>query len=354
MQARTAYVRGEKPFWITTMSQTMKRGTHAFHDIFESISHDGGQTWSIPRAISTLRRTTTANGYDVAPGDLYPMWHEATGRVFVNGKTFNFAGGVKEDILREKVSYAVMDPADGIWGAMKTLVMPERDHSGGNIIAANAGCHQRVHLKNGDVLLPVRYQRSPKKRRYVSIVVRCGFDGETLTYKEHGTEHTVPKGRGLYEPSVARFGGRFFLTLRADHGAFVTRGDDGIHFERQKEWTFDEGTPLGSYNTQQHWVICGGGLFLVYTRRGADNDHIMRHRAPLFIGQVDPDRLCVIRSTERILLPENDATLGNSGICQISENESWVTCGEGRVSLGRRKGENNQVLISRIVAAQGR
>lgn len=232
--------------------------------------------------------------------------------------------------------------------------MPERDHAGEPVIAANAGCHQRVHLENGEVLLPVRYQRSPQKRQYVSVVVRCDFDGETLSYKEHGTEHTAPTGRGLYEPSLTEHDGRFFLTLRADHSAFVTSGKDGVHFDPQREWTFDDGQPLGSYNTQQHWVTCGGGLFLVYTRRGADNDHIMRHRAPLFIGQVDPDRLCVIRATERVLLPENDATLGNSGICRVSDTESWVTCGEGRVSHGTRKGENNKALFARIVAAESR
>ena len=113
---------------------------------------------------------------------------------------------------------------------------------------------------------------------------------------------------------------------------------------------FDDGKPLGSYNTQQHWVTIGSGLFLVYTRKGASNDHIMRHRAPLFIGQVNPDTLQVIRSTERILIAENQATLGNSGICRISHDESWVTCGEGLLRLGKRKGQLNKVLFVKITA----
>lgn len=178
--------------------------------------------------------------------------------------------------------------------------------------------------------------------------MRCSFDGTTLTYKEHGSELTIPQGRGLYEPSLVKFRNRFFLTMRANHSAFVTRGSDGINFEPIREWKFDDGEPLGSYNTQQHWVTVGDGLFLVYTRRGANNDHIMRHRAPLFIGQVDPDTLQVMRSTERILLAENQATLGNSGICRISKNETWVTCGEGLLRLGNRKGQNNKVLVVKI------
>lgn len=78
----------------------------------------------------------------------------------------------------------------------------------------------------------------------------------------------------------------------------------------------------------------------------------IRHRAPLFIGQVNPETLQVIRSTERILIPENHATLGNSGVCRISNNESWVTCGEGLLRLGKRKEQTNKVLFVKITVGQ--
>jgi hypothetical protein len=347
-QARTAFVPGAEPLLITTMSETGRTGTHNFHDIYQSISRDDGRTWSSPTAIPSLKRTRQPDGYEVAPGDLWPTWHAKTGKVLVTGKTFNFADGKKENRLREKVSYAVLDPKSGEWGPMRFLEVPDKDHSGNPIVAINAGCTQRVDLPNGDILLPVRYRRDPKKHNYTSVVARCSFDGESLIYKEHGTELTIPAGRGLYEPSLTIFDGNYFLTLRADQTAFVTRGQDGIHFEPIREWKFDDGKPLGSYNTQQHWVTVGGGLFLVYTRKGANNDHIMRHRAPLFIGQVNPETLQVIRSTERILIPENHATLGNSGVCRISNTESWVTCGEGLLRLGKRKEQTNNVLFVKI------
>ena len=349
-QARTAYLPGTKERWVTTLSETGKTGTHDFHDIYESSSFDQGRTWSRPSLVSTLRRTKQADGYEVAPGDLWPTWHSKTGRVLVTGKTFNFAGGKRENALRERVSYAVMDPEGESWGPMRFLSMPEKDHGGFTITGANAGNTQRVDLPDGDVLLPVRYWRNPKKYNFTSVVARCGFDGKILTYKEHGTELSVPRGRGLYEPSLVAFGGQYFLTLRADHSAYVTKGKDGLHFEPIREWLFDDGKPLGSYNTQQHWVTVGGGLFLVYTRRGAGNDHMFRHRAPLFIAQVHPRKLRVIRKTERILIPENQATLGNSGICRVSDRESWVTCGEGLLRLGKRKGQRNKVLFVRILA----
>ncbi len=65
---------------------------------------------------------------------------------------------------------------------------------------------------------------------------------------------------------------------------------------------------------------------------------------------MNPETLRVMRATERVLIPENHATPGNSGVCRISDNESWITCGEGLLRLGERKGEKNQVLFGRIRA----
>ncbi|MCH1440114.1 MAG: glycoside hydrolase [Rubripirellula sp.] len=352
-QARTAYVPGAKPAWITTMSETGKTTSHDFHDIFQSISHDQGKTWSAPQLIPSLQRRTRDDGYEVAPGDLWPSWHAATNTILATGKSFNFRGGKTEDYLQERVSYAVKKPNTS-WGPLQFLELPKRDHAGYPIIAANAGCTQRYDIPNGDVLLPIRYARDPKNRNYTSTIAQCSFNGEKLEYQRHGTEINIPKGRGLYEPSLTEFDGRYYLTLRADHTAYVTSSTDGLNFDAIQEWKFDDGTPLGSYNTQQHWVTIGGGLFLVYTRRGADNDHIMRHRAPLFIGQVTPDSLRVMRATERVLIQQNHATLGNSGVCRISDNESWITCGEGLLRLGQRKGEHNKVLVVKITTQSQR
>ena len=352
-QARTAFVpaaEDRKPMWITTMSETGRQGVHNFHDIYQSVSLDGGENWSAPEVIPVLKRARQADGYEVCAGDFWPTFHAGSGKVIATGKTFNFEGGTRENRRREKVSYAVMNPGDGSWGPLRFLKMPDKDHGGHVIMAANAGNTQRVDLSNGEILLPVRYMADPGKFNYTSIVVRCRFDGERLIYLEHGTELNIPRDRGLYEPSLTRHGEWFYLTLRADHSGFVTRSRDGLDFEPIREWTFDDGKPLGSYNTQQHWVRAGGGLFLVYTRRGAGNDHVFRHRAPLFIGQVDPGRLCVIRRTERILLPEEGATLGNSGVCHVSNRESWITCGEGLLRLGKRKGGLNKVHVVRVRA----
>jgi hypothetical protein len=158
--------------------------------------------------------------------------------------------------------------------------------------------------------------------------VRAAFDGLNLRYLGHGTELSVKTARGLYEPSLACFGGRFFLTLRNDETAYVTSSPDGLEYEKPIRWTFDDGAEVGSDNTQAHWVTHENGLFLVYTRRADDNGHVLRHRAPLFMAQVEPARLVLVRASERVLVPNHGAQLGNFAVADVNERETWVTTSE--------------------------
>ena len=119
------------------------------------------------------------------------------------------------------------------------------------------------------------------------------------------------RGRGLYEPSLVEFRERYFLTLRNDAQGYVSSSDDGLQFCEPQAWKFDDGAELGSYNTQQHWLAHSDGLFLIYMTGGANNDHIIRHREPLFMAQVDPAALRVMRRTEKVVVPERGAELGN-------------------------------------------
>ena len=192
-------------------------------------------------------------------------------------------------------------------------------------------------------------------------ICRCRFDGQTLRFIEHGDELELPPeeqhGDGLSESSLTRFGDRFYLTVRSVDRNYVTAGKDGLHFDTLRRWTFDDRQELGSYNTQTHWVTHSDGLFLVYTRRGANNDHIIRHRAPLFMAQVDPERLCVLRSTERVLVPQRGARLGNFGIVDVSPAESWVVVAEWMQTKGPRwfdsticekHGSGNSIFVAKV------
>ena len=82
-QARTAIAKlGTNSVFVTTLSRTAKRGAHGYHDVFAVFSDDDGESWSEPRPIPSLRRMKRDDGYEVVAGDLCPIWHPATGKVF--------------------------------------------------------------------------------------------------------------------------------------------------------------------------------------------------------------------------------------------------------------------------------
>jgi hypothetical protein len=345
-QSRAALIPGPTPRVIVTTQETDPRGSHGYKDMYMLESRDLGRSWTEPVVIESLRRQRLPEGHDFVIGDVCPQWHTASRRVLATGKTFGFRGGITEDRGFERVSYAVFDPATDRWSELRLLSLPPADRAGRPFLEPNAGCHQRFDLPDGEILLPIRYRKDPALRHYTSIVARCRFDGTTLTYVEHGSELTLPRDRGLYEPSVIGFQGRYFLTLRADHAGFVARGTDGLNYAPFLEWRFDDGQPLGNYNTQQHWLVHGGTLYLLYTRRGANNDHVFRHRAPIFIAAVDPERLVVRRATERIVFPEENADLGAGfAVLEVNPRETWVVTSEIPTRGSR---DYNRVLLARL------
>jgi hypothetical protein len=220
-----------------------------------------------------------------------------------------------------------------------------------NFFSAGAGCTQWLVEPDGSLLVPIYFKPVSDSSRAImsATVLRCVFDGETLTFVERGSVHTTPDPRGCGEPSITKYRGKYYMTIRNDVRGYVTVSDDGLHYAEIQPWTFDDGRELGSYNTQQHWVTHSDALFLAYTRRGANNDHIMRNRAPLFIGQVDPERLRVIRATEKVLVPERGATLGNFGVVTVNEHESWVTVGEGMTGTAEKRGGQGAVYATRVI-----
>ncbi len=353
-QSRAALIPGTPPRVVITTQQNEKRGAHGYRDVFVTETTDGAKTWSAPKRIEALARAAGADGKERVMGDICPRWHADTGVLLATGKTFGFRTDAKDteakdDRSLERVAYAVHVPQEDQWTAMQQMAMPEKDHAGNKILEPNAGCNDRFDLPNGDILLPVRYRANPKTRQYTTIVTRCTFDGKTLTYREHGSELTNEGKRGLYEPSVTGHGGKYYLTMRADESAFVSVSDDGLNYTPPVEWMYDDGRVLGSHNTQQHWITHGDTLWLIYTRSGAGNDHVFRHRAPIFIGQVDPQKLCVLRATEQVLMPETGVDLGGGyGALNVSADETWVISTEMAFPKGRED-EANRVLMARII-----
>jgi hypothetical protein len=358
-QSRPALIPGNPARVVVTTQQNEKLGSHGYRDVFLTGSSDGAKTWSAPKRIDALARKRYDDGIERVFGDICPQWHAKSGKLLVTGKCFGFLANpndnkAKDDRSQERVAYAVWSPDTDEWTGMKIMEMPEKDHAGHPILEPNSGCHQRVDLPNGDILLPVRYRADPKSRVYTSVVARCTFDGTTLTYREHGSEHSIGIPRGLYEPSVCAFKGRYFLTMRGEENGHVTRSDDGLNYLPAVEWKFDDGTALASANAQQHWITHGDSLYIAYSRRGANNDHVFRNRAPIFISRVDPEKLHVIRASEQILMPETGLDLtGGFGVVDVSPQETWVVSTEMAFPKDRVN-EPNRIRLARILWSDGK
>ncbi len=303
--------------------------------------------WQGPVLPPALDWQPQPDGVTLSVADVTPGWHAPTGRLLAIGCQVRYspAGKQLEDVPRaHQTVYAVHDPVAQTWTPWRRLELPPGDEFN---FARNA-CSQWVVQPDGKLLVPLYIGRSTKEP-FSTTVAECTFDGRELRYVRHGDVLRLPVKRGLYEPSLIRFGGRYFLTLRNDERGYVAAGTDGLHFGTPKPWVFDDGAELGSYNTQQHWLAHARGLFLVYTRRGANNDHIARHRAPLFMARVDPDKLHVLRATEQVVIPERGADLGNFGAARISDSEAWVTASEGVFKAdARARGATGSTFVARI------
>lgn len=348
---------------ITTQPLRLS-GSDIFYGLEMLRSTDGGKSWSpiIPQA--ELSRQPWGDGCEIVMCDATPLWHHASGRFILIGHAVIYHN---DEIIPDPrpgfTMYSIFDQQVGKWSKPQILEVPEKEP--GQYFRCGAGCTQYQELPSGEILLPVYFMSRAEAENswancYHSMVLRSGFTGDVLKVFECGAPLSLEVPRGLYEPSIAVIGSDYYLTMRNDHKGYVAYSNDGLHFDSPREWLFDDGEELGNYCTQQHWITAGGKLYLVYTRRGAGNDHVFRHRAPLFIGEVDRQTLRVIRASERIAVPERGARLGNFGCIHIDDHESWVIAAEWMQSNRRdvpigehwkvcmEYGSDNSIFIARI------
>lgn len=354
----------ESPQVVLTTQKLLLSGSDVFYRLHQSSTQDAGRTWAPLTPIDSFARQKilnsagkeTVTGASIAPHllqvgdqttvcDFSPQWHVASQRLLGIGQSVWYRDNRVLHTRPRGIAYAVYDAQRNRWSSWKTASLPKREE----FQSAGAGSAQRLDLLGGDTLVPF-YFKKPTENQYSVAVGRFRFDGYSLEYIEHGNTLTIPIKRGLYEPSITCFGEKYFLTLRNDDHAYVCKSNDGLHFSAPEKWKFDDGTDLGSYNTQQHWITHSGGLYLAYTRKGANNDHVFRHRAPLFLAQVDPQSLRILRNTERILVPERGARLGNFGVTDVSPNETWITVAEWMQPKGvEAHGSDNSIHVVKLI-----
>ena len=335
---------GGAPEVVMTVQRAL--GSDFFTGLSVLRTSDLGSTWTAPQAEEALAWRDAENGLKVGVCDFTLGWHARTGKVLGIGHTARytkkgFAGfGHRRDTV-----YSVYDPSTGRWTPWAVFAFPATAE---DRFFFNGVHGQWLVEPDGTILVPVYFVPPKKGFLLTGMVMRCRFDGAALLYIEHGKELIHKVKRGLYEKSVTFYRGRYYMTMRNDRKGFVAVSDDGLNYGPIKPWTFDDGADLGSYNTQQKWVTHSDGLFLVYTRRGANNDHITRHRAPLFIAQVDTENLCVRRETEKVAVPERGRALGNFDATAINERETWITVAGGEAFLARILWSRPNKLAGRV------
>lgn len=322
-------------------------GSDYFGPVQWMTTRDLGRTWTEPQPVPALGRVQRDDGWDEGVCDVVPEFHAVTGTVLAMGHSVCYRGPKFEtDQPPRWPVYSVWK--DGQWGERRKL---EWDDPRGALIYTN-NCGQRVVLPNGDIAFVMTFGAQGTKRSAAG--VRCSFDGKTLAIKQVGREMKHSAGRGLLEPSLVKWQDKFFVTLRAeDHRGYVATSDDGLDFSDKQPWAWDNGEPLVTSTTQQHWLAHSEALFLVYTRKDASNINVPRWRSPLFMAQVDPKTLRLLRDTERIVLPlvgdgvnapDDVAYSGNFHPVNVSPDESWVTDGE----MLPKRGYRGDLLLSRI------
>ncbi len=346
-------------YTVITTQPLRLSGSDIFYGIELMTSPDGGQNWSEIRKSANLKRKELADGCMQAFCDATPMYHKKSGKMLLLGGDVIYRNDeIHENPFPRCTLWSIFDREKDDWEPFRSIAMPDDD----KYFCCRNGSGQSLELDNGDLLIPVYFMsrkdtENPWNNLYHVSIMRCSFDGSELKLLEIGNSITVPEPRGLCEPSIVYFGDRYYVTLRNDKRGYVTFSNDGLNLAEPVPLIFDDGSESGNYCTQQHWFVCDGILFMVYTRSGADNDHVFRHRAPLFFAEFDVKRMCLIRSTEQIAVPNRGARLGNFGCTSISADESWVIASEWMQTnppnpfdwnICMKYGSDNSIFIARI------
>lgn len=325
---------------VATAQYLNVAGCDAFSGLLMSVSRDEGKTWSEFEPQMGLA-AIEEDGLITVPSDATPMYHKATGKILLLGHTVEYRKGeLYPTGNRRYTSYSVYDPEKNEFTKMKFVEMPEGFERCGN------GSGQSLELPNGELLIPAYYTLDDHVHAY-SMIMRCSFDGETVKLLEMGNSLTVDHPRGMGETSIILHEGMYYLTIRTDDYGYVAKSEDGLHYDEPELWRWDDGEILENYNTQQHWMQIDGELYLVYTRRGANNDHVFRHRAPLFAAKVENMRL--IRDTEFVVVPERGARLGNFCAAPYKDGKAMVMAAEWMQPVNcTQYGSDNSIFFSII------
>jgi hypothetical protein len=330
---------GKSPRIILTASQLTGCDVGPQH---YSWTWNGGTTWTNPAESQALQVNPQENDTFEKPW-MSPWYHSASDTTLMIGRTcFTqdvlplsnvkgethsiWAPRAKSMRLKPDLIYSRWNTEGSDFLPWKRVAWQPLLKNSENTSVFTSDVCQRVETDSGTILSPITVHEGDDPA--AAGVLMMKWDGSTLSAENIGNIMTCGDVRGFHEPSLVHHKGRYFLTIRNDLRGYVAVSHGGLQFDTPRPWTFDDGTELGSYNTQQHWLAQDDTLFLVYTRRSDLSNGVVRHRAPLYMAEVDPERVCVIRETERVVVPENGARMGNFCTLNVGPNEAWIITGE--------------------------
>lgn len=335
---------------ILTYGMLLLSGSDVFFGTYVTKSTDGGDTWCEPKKVESIKdeyvgdvRVSYAAGIRYAcktnrwyaigvstayRGDNRPLDSRYNGKPFrlpyyynVNPESLEFG---PRQLIELPVEYDVAMP----FGAFE-------DDDGTVIISF-------YYREPTAVLKPGAWTRPTKV-----VCARYQFGKDGLEFTEIGEPITCEElKRGIGEPSIVKAGGKYWMTIRSDERGMLAESTDGLSYGPLKTWCWEDGTPIGNRNTQQHWLVLSDGIYLTYTREGATNDHVFRNRAPVFIAKFDQERMCLIRSTEIPLVPEYGARLGNFSTISDGTGRAWLMTAEWMQPAGCEKYGSDNALWS--------
>ena len=333
---------------ILTMQHLNVKKSDVFSPLVVCRSNDGGASWSAPEPDPAFEVISDGGSIRKVGCDATHLYHKKTDTPLVVGVMATYEADAYEPshTLGNKSFYSVYDQKTGKYSPIRPIAIPEQVP----FTSCAPGCAQFCEKEDGDILIPVHCNEEGRTQ-FTTFVLTCSFDGENLVCKRISNPLRYDVARGAYEPSVCCYRGKYYLTLRNDECGMYSVSEDGELFSEPEIWKWDTEKDLPNYNTQQHWLQCGGKLYLVYTRRAGNNDHVFRHRAPLFMAEVDVERMRILRQTEQIVVPERGARLGNFGVTQVNDNLAYVTVCEWMQPAGCEKyGSDNSVYVTKVEA----
>jgi len=308
-------------------------GSDVFGPVHLSESSDLGKTWSEPGPIFGLGRKELPDGVQEGVCDTVPQHHPQTDSVIFMGWNVYYRDEKLTRGNEERWPVYVVRRADGSWTGPRKL---DWDNPAANRIKGS-NCSQRITLPDGDLLVPLTYGSYGREDRLVGTVL-CSFDGEKLEVKKSGNALELAVRRGLLEPSITFFQGKYYMTIRAeDERGYVSVSDDGLNWGEKKAWAWDDGGTLTMSTTQQHWLQHNDWLHLVYTRKAEENANVMRWRAPIYASRLDEERMVLLRETEQVVVPmkgdgvnepDQVARMGNFNVTNVTPDLSLVTVAE--------------------------